>query len=263
MKIFNPEKFRARPAAILLDIDNTLYAYAPAHAAAWKAVRDKLRAAHSLPLDDFDRAASEARLAVKERLGPTAASHSRLLYLQRTLEAMGLGSHVLVALDLEQTYWRNFMANAALFDGVSEFLDDARLAQIPVVAVTDLTAQIQFRKLVYWEIGHLFEYVVTSEEAGFDKPHEAPFRIALEKLGLNGRPVDGAVWMIGDDAEKDVIGARNAIGAATIQKLHRGVAPGRGPAAPDASFESFSNLRESAASLLTRPLSAENPSMSG
>lgn len=252
MKIFNPEKFKARPAAILLDIDNTLYAYAPAHAAAWEAVRDKLRAAHSLPLADFDKAADDARLAVKERLGPTAASHSRLLYLQRALETMGLGSRALVALDLEQTYWRNFMAGAALFDGVSEFLDDVRLARIPLVAVTDLAAQIQFRKIVYWEIEHLFDYVVTSEEAGFDKPHEAPFRLALEKLGLNRRGADGAVWMIGDDAEKDIKGARSAIGAATIQKLHRGVTLGRGPAAPDASFEMFSGLQEFSAPLFTK-----------
>lgn len=252
MKIFDPEKFKAPPAAILLDIDNTLYAYAPAHAAAWKAVRDKLRTSHSLPLDDFDKAAAEARLAVKERLGPTAASHSRLLYLQRTLEAMGLGSRALVSLDLEQTYWRSFMANAALFDGVSEFLDDVRLAQIPTVAVTDLTAHIQFRKIVYWEVDHFFDYVVTSEEAGFDKPHEAPFRLALEKLGLNGRPSGGAVWMIGDNAEKDIVGARNAIGAATIQKLHRGVAPARGPAAPDANFETFPELGEFATPLFTQ-----------
>lgn len=252
MKIFNPEKFKARPAAVLLDIDNTLYAYAPAHAAAWKAVRHKLRTAHALPLDDFDKAADDARLAIKERLGPTAASHSRLLYLQRMLEAMGLGSRALVALDLEQTYWRSFMANAALFDGLNEFLDDVRLAQIPMVAVTDLAAQIQFRKIVYWEIEHFFDYVVTSEEAGFDKPHEASFLLALEKLGLNRRAAGATVWMIGDNAEKDIVGARNAIGAATVQKLHRGVAPGRGPAAPDANFETFRDLREFASSLFKK-----------
>ena len=252
MKIFDREKFRTPPAAILLDIDNTLYPYAPAHATAWTAVRDKLRAAHSLPLDDFDKAAADARLSVKERLGATAASHSRLLYLQRTLEAMGLGSRAFVALDLEQTYWRSFMASASLFDGVSEFLDDLRLARIPVVAVTDLAAQIQFRKIVYWDLEHFFDYLVTSEEAGFDKPHEAPFRLALEKLGLNRGDAGGALWMIGDDAEKDMEGARNAIGAATIQKLHRGVAQGRGPRAPDASFENFGDLREFAASLFAK-----------
>ena len=249
MKIANPGKFAARPEAVLLDIDNTLYAYAPAHASAWQAVRGKARGAWSLPLDDFDKAAADARLAVKERLGRTAASHSRLLYMQRTLETMGLGSRTLIALDLEQTYWRRFMAGTTLFEGVREFLDDARLAKIPVAAVTDLTAQIQLRKIVYWELEHFFDYVVTSEEAGFDKPHDAPFLLALEKLGLDREAVDGAVWMIGDDAGKDIEGARNAIGAATLQKLHRGVAPGRGSAAPDATFETFRDLREFAAPL--------------
>ena len=81
------------------------------------------------------------------------------------------------------------------------------------------------------------------------RPHDAPFLLALEKLGLGRGLVDGAVWMIGDNAGKDIEGARNAIGAATLQKLHRGVAPGRGSAAPDASFETFGDLRGFAAPL--------------
>ena len=156
------------------------------------------------------------------------------------LEIMGLGSQVLLALDFEQTYWRTFLANAVLFDDVKELLDDFRLLGIPTAIVTDLTAQIQFRKVVYFGLDHHFNYIVTSEEAGFDKPHKAPFLIALEKM----QPKGNCIWMIGDNPINDIRGSKESINAITFQKIHEGVELGLGQNAPDVSFSDFRNLRE-------------------
>ena len=239
MKIYKEERFTRLPDAFLFDTDNTLYPYDPAHAAAQKAVRDKVVSTFSIAPEDFDRAFKDARQQVKTRLKHTASSHSRLIYLQRMLEIMGLGSQVLLALDFEQTYWRTFLSNAVLFDGVKELLDDIRLLGIPTAIVTDLTAQIQFRKVVYFGLDHYFDYIVTSEEAGFDKPHEAPFQIALEKM----QPKGDCIWMIGDSAVNDIRGAREKINAVTLQKLHAGVDIGTDANAPDASFSDYNALR--------------------
>jgi len=240
MKINNPSRFTRLPDAFLFDTDNTLYPYDPAHAAAQKAVRDKVASTFSITPEEFDEAFKEARNQVKTRLKHTAASHSRLLYLQRMLEIMGLGSQVLLALDFEQTYWRTFLSNAVLFDGVKELLDDIRLLGIPTAIVTDLTAQIQFRKVVYFGLDYYFDYIVTSEEAGFDKPHEAPFQIALEKM----RPKGDCIWMIGDNPVNDIRGAREKINAVTLQKIHVGAVSGVEVTQPDASFNDFSDLRK-------------------
>ena len=245
MKIYSTGRFDRLPDAILFDTDNTLYPYDPAHAAAQRAVRDKVVSTFSIKPEEFDRAFKEARRQVKERLRHTASSHSRLLYLQRMLEIMGLGSQVLLALDFEQTYWRTFLSNAVLFDDVKEFLDDLRLLGISTAIVTDLTAQIQFRKVVYFGLDHYFDYIVTSEEAGHDKPHEAPFQIALEKM----RPQGDCVWMIGDNPINDIRGGREKINAVTLQKLHDGVSLGEGENAPDASFGEFGELRRLVARL--------------
>ena len=239
MKIFKPEQFTRLPDAILFDTDNTLYPYDPAHAAALKAVRDKVTRTFSIEPEAFDKAFNEARNQVKSRLKHTAASHSRLLYLQRMLEIFGLGSQVLLALDFEQTYWRTFLSNAVLFDGVKEILDDLRLMGIPTAIITDLTAQIQFRKVVYFGLDHHFDYIVTSEEAGFDKPHEAPFKIALEKM----RPKGDCIWMIGDNPVNDIRGGREKINAVTLQKTHEYTELGTGENAPDAAFNDFGELR--------------------
>jgi putative hydrolase of the HAD superfamily len=239
VKINNPERFTRLPDAFLFDTDNTLYPYDPAHAAAQLAVREKVAKTFSISPEDFDKAFNEARVQVKKRLKHTASSHSRLLYLQRMLEIMGLGSQVLLALDFEQTYWRTFLSNAILFEGVKDLLDDIRLLGIPTAIVTDLTAQIQFRKVVYFGLDQYFDYIVTSEEAGFDKPHEAPFQIALEKMRPNG----DCIWMIGDNPVNDIRGGREKINAVVLQKLHSGVELGTQENAPDASFNDFASLR--------------------
>jgi len=245
VKINNQELFVRLPDAFLFDTDNTLYPYDPAHAAAQKAVRDKVVSTFSMSNEDFDQAFKEARNQVKARLKNTASSHSRLLYLQRMLEIMGLGSQVLLALDFEQTYWRTFLSNAFLFDEVKGLLDDIRLLGIPTAIVTDLTAQIQFRKVVYFGLDNYFDYIVTSEEAGFDKPHEAPFQIALQKM----RPKGDCIWMIGDNPVNDIRGARQNINAVTLQKIHDGVELGTDANAPDASFNEFTALRKLIAKL--------------
>jgi putative hydrolase of the HAD superfamily len=239
IQITNQSCFTRLPDAVLFDTDNTLYPYDPAHIAAQEAVKRKVMSTFSISAADFDSAFSEARTQIKTRLGQTASSHSRLLYLQRMLEIMGLGSQVLLALDFEQTYWRTFLANADLFDDVKELLDDLRLLGIPTAIVTDLTAQIQFRKVVYFGLDHYFNFIVTSEEAGFDKPHAAPFQIALKKM----QPKGDCIWMIGDNPVNDIRGGREKINAITLQKLHDGVILGDGINAPDASFKEFKELR--------------------
>ena len=240
MKIFNHKRFKCLPDAILFDTDNTLYPYDPAHKVAQDAIRSKAVRMFSISEKEFDSAFATARHDVKNRLNQTASSHSRLLYIQRMLEIMGLGSQVLLALDLEQTYWRTFLSNAVLFDGVKELLDDIRLLGIPTAIVTDLTAQIQFRKVVYFGLDHYFDYIVTSEEAGYDKPHKAPFKIAVEKMRPNGE----CIWMIGDNPLNDIRGAREHIDAVTLQKIHAGLECGSGNEKPDLVFDDYRDLNQ-------------------
>ncbi len=208
----------SRPKVVLLDFDNTLYEYEPAHEAAMSAVRVKGHQLVGVGSREFDRLFERARGEVKGRLGAVASAHSRLLYFQRLIELLGLKTQPLLTLDLEQTYWRSFLGKAALVSGVSEFLDELQLQGVPKALVTDLTAQIQFRKLVYFKLDECFDAVVTSEEAGTEKPDPAPFLLALQKLGVGCQPNE--VWMIGDSVEKDLEPAKRHLGATTFLVSH-------------------------------------------
>ncbi|MBM3554362.1 MAG: HAD family hydrolase [Alphaproteobacteria bacterium] len=234
-----PDRLRNRPTAVLIDLDNTLYPYAPAHAAAMSQTTAKAARLLGIEPPVFSEAAAAARDEVKTRIGTVAASHSRLLYFQRAIERLGLKSQPLLALDLEQTYWRTFLAASRLFPEAKALLDDIRAAGVAVALVTDLTTQIQFRKLVYWGLDHAFDHVVTSEEAGADKPGEAPYLLAKAKLGAAAE----RIWMVGDDPVADIEGSRRILGAATVQKRHEGVRIAVGEAGPDAVFDDFADLR--------------------
>jgi len=237
LSIWSDDKFKQCPGAILLDLDNTIYSYEIAHTTALKTARAKASVALAIAPGDFDSLYEKARAEVKARLGRTGASHNRLIYFQRLIELAELGTQVLAALDLEQTYWRSFLGAARAFNNVLDFLDDVRGANVPVTVVSDLTTQIQLRKIVHFGLDHRIDYVVTSEEAGEDKPARSIFDLALQKNG----PISGPVWVIGDDPVSDVQGAR-AIGAVALQKLHAGVTPANPRA--DATFDEFSELQK-------------------
>ena len=207
-----------KPQAIIFDTDNTLYPYKPAHKAATKAVEIKACDLLGISLEKFNKAFITARLEVKVQLNKTASSHSRLLYYQRTIEILGLNTQILMTLDLEQTYWRTFLANCRLFPEVKEFILDLKNEGVVTAIITDLTAQIQFRKIIYFGLDNYFDYVVTSEEAGADKPSKEPFEIVLKKLQISSENI----WMIGDNANADIMGA-SQFNMLTLQKKHQGV----------------------------------------
>jgi HAD superfamily hydrolase (TIGR01549 family) len=226
------------PKAIIFDTDNTLYPYLPAHKEATRAVENKVEKQLGIDKLIFRDAYTEAREEIKLRLGHVASSHSRLLYMQITIEKLELGTRILTTLDLEQTYWRTFLSNCKLFPGVLEFIQILKSKGVITANITDLTAQIQFRKLVYFGLDEFFDYVVTSEEAGADKPDSRPFEVAFEKLKIN--PKD--IWMVGDDPKSDMLGA-GKMGLKKIQKVHDGIEVIKtGIAKPDLIFSDYSEL---------------------
>jgi HAD superfamily hydrolase (TIGR01549 family) len=237
LNINRRDQFTKKPAAIIFDTDNTLYPYDYPHKMATKAVEDKAVKLLDVDRKTFSECFATARQSVKKQLKSTASSHSRLLYFQKTVEALGLKTQVLLTLDLEQTYWRTFLSHTKLFPGIRELILSVRRNDINTAVVTDLTAQIQFRKLSYFGLDDGFDFVVTSEEAGEDKPGRDPFELALLKLGV----APSACWMIGDDASTDIAGA-SALGITSIQKRHDGVAVYDGKAGPDMIIDSFEDL---------------------
>lgn len=210
------------PVAVFFDLDHTLYDYDLAHRPAMLAMERRAIELHHVPPDAFRPAFDAARAATKARLGTAAASHSRLLYAQGLLEGVHDRPCLAAALDLERHYWSVFLDHATLFPGMRAVIDALGSHGVPRAIVSDLTTSIQFRKLLHFELEHSFEAVVTSEEAGADKPDPRMMALAAEKLGVS---TDRRVWVIGDAVSKDGKAARQLPDAVFVHWADRVTRP--------------------------------------
>ena len=187
--------------ALLLDIDNTLYDYNSTHAIAKKRVIEFCKNQFSIDETTLSKAYDKARKKVHIELSETAASHNRLLYFQKMCEILTLNP-LEYSFKLYNIYWDTFLENITPFDGVYELLEQYKNK---ICLVTDLTAHIQYRKIEKLKLNEYCQAVVTSEEAGKEKPHPYMFMLALQKLDLKA----SEVCMIGDSFKKDIFGATN------------------------------------------------------
>lgn len=239
MNIRSPEKLLYCPDVVLLDLDNTLYDYESAHKYALEKVKENIQNLLGITQALFYEQYNEAKKAVKQQLGTVAASHSRLLYFQKFFELSGFKTQLRMSLQLEQCYWHHLITEAELFNGVDALLSEIKMRHIPIIVVTDLTAQIQFRKLIALGVDGYVDYVVTSEEAGAEKPSSIPYDLALKKVSIKQYPL---VWMIGDDSSADIEGAKAACNAVTFQKINVGQPLSKVLSIADVCFESFEQL---------------------
>jgi HAD superfamily hydrolase (TIGR01549 family) len=186
---------------ILLDIDNTLYDYNSTHLFAKNKVLEFCVDNFSIDKQNIEKDYNIARKKVHIELSETASSHNRLLYFQKMCELLEINP-LKYSFDIYNIYWDNFLDFMTPFDSIYDVLEKY---QDKICLVTDLTAHIQYRKIKKLKLEKYCNNIVTSEEAGKEKPHPYMFMLAMQKLNLNSNQV----CMIGDSFKKDIFGASN------------------------------------------------------
>lgn len=219
--------------AILFDLDNTLYDYGPAHKKAlyevYKIFNKKIQ---KITREKFTRLFNLSKTEIHQELSGTASSHNRVLYFQRLIEKTHNTINPKIILQLYGCYWDSFLKRMKLRKGVLETLKELKKQDIKIVLVSDLTALIQLRKIHKLGITPYIDFLVTSEEAGSEKPHLIMFLLAIKKLEM--LPED--VIFVGDSKNKDISGA-NAAGMDTVW-----ITQGRNPPKKDKQDYSIPNF---------------------
>lgn len=187
---------------ILFDLDDTLYPtshiYESALSASWTEFKRQTRM--DLTFDEFKNSYELAKKKTKPPLLNTAASHNRLIYFKRLTEHFLKKTQPTVILALNKAYSSvypqiDFSETASVLKKLSE---KNRLA-----VITNHTCVTQLEKLAGLETKHdfTFEFVLTSEEAGIEKPDVKIFKEALLRFGS---PDPKSVVMVGDSFEADI-----------------------------------------------------------
>jgi putative hydrolase of the HAD superfamily len=202
---------------LLLDLDDTLYAFAPVEKRARTAVYAAIARDLNLPESRAAELYDAARTRVMERLGTRASAHSRLLFLHELVATVG--APLPLARVWERIFWGESLVAMQPYPEARPLLEAWRAAGHRTAIVTDLMLSIQFDKLERLGLLELVDAIVASEEVPLDKPAPEIFELAWSRLGV---PRERCV-MVGDNDARDGVGAR-ALG---IPFVHvRGSDPG-------------------------------------
>jgi len=192
--------------AVLFDLDNTLYDYEAPHKKALKVVYGVLKNEINISFVKFSRLYKISKAEIHRELTGSASSHNRVLYFQRLIEKTHSTVDPSVILKLYSAYWDTLLKNMKLGKGVLATLKELKKRGLKVGIVSDLTTHIQLRKIHKLRITKYVDVLVTSEEAGSEKPHAIMFLLALNKLDVS--------WhdsiFVGDNSVNDIEGA-NAV----------------------------------------------------
>jgi putative hydrolase of the HAD superfamily len=117
-------------------------------------------------------------------------------------------------------------------------LDRLRGRGVPLALLTNGDARMQREKIERFDLARYFDVVVIEGEFGAGKPDARVFRHALAALAAE----PARTWMIGDNLEWDVAGARGVgVGAVWIDRAGQGL-PAETPARPDRIIASLAEL---------------------
>lgn len=191
--------------AIVFDLDNTIYDYDKCHEKAMTELKIACMNQFTISEHVFEENFEYAKKLVKKRLENTGSSHNRMLYIQSFLELIG-EKPAIYALDLYNVYWDTMLANMIPFPYVIPLFIELKKKNIKIAVLTDLTVHIQHRKLKKLGIAQYVDVLVTSEEAGVEKPDLKMFKLVKEKLNMKSEEL----FMVGDSKKKDIQGAETA-----------------------------------------------------
>ena len=165
---------------IIFDLDNTFYNYEPTHQKALVSVFENQNFFKDENL--FNHEYEKTKNIVQNRLISSPSKHSKLLYFKEMFEGILTLSEISL---LEEIYWNSFIQYADIY-----------------VLCTNQNTQIQLNKISSWGLD-LFDFVITSEEVGYEKPNKLFFNYVEEKL----QKIDVSsfkVYALGDDLENDI-----------------------------------------------------------
>jgi len=196
--------------ALLFDLDDTLYGYAPGNAAGLAAAHGVLDDAIGVPAERFHEVHDRVRLELARRLRGQAASHNRVLFFKEIVTELAGPRRSALACEMFDRYWSAFFDGMRPAEAAHEVLAELS-ADYPLALVSNHTTDIQLRKVVRLGFDRYFSAIVTSEEMGVEKPAPIVFQTALDRLGTKV----GEAVMIGDDPKRDIGGAQ-AVGLRAI-----------------------------------------------
>ena len=190
---------------IIFDIDGTLYSFKDSNKAALDSLREYCAENFGWSSEEFDEKHLAVQHEIYEDLGYNGSCRDRMLRYQKMLEQSGLPLYP-HAVKLYELYWRKMIDSLSPDGERTEVFKTLKAKGLRIGIGSDMTPYIQMLKLERMEILQYIDFVVTSEEAGLEKPELPIFNMCLRKAKCEANEC----LFIGDDLKKDYQGAISA-----------------------------------------------------
>jgi len=197
---------------LLFDLDDTLYDYSKAHEEALKSAEKRfLQSEKKLSPQAFQLLFAQSRQEIISEYAGTSAAHSRSLFFERMLWKLKRKIHLPFIYEMTTMYWTTFFDHMKAFEGAEKLLKRLKEHGTKIGVVTNLSVDIQMKKLHTLGFHNYIDVLVTSEHAGREKPHPATIYEALSRLSA----IKEDSILVGDSLEED-IEAANAVGIDSV-----------------------------------------------
>jgi HAD superfamily hydrolase (TIGR01509 family) len=195
------------PAAVLFDLDDTLFDHAYAARTALTRVHGMHECFASGAFDEFEAAHGRCLEALHERVlaGEIGIDQARLERFRRLFARAGVAPDDDRLAATASAYRSSYLDARRPVEGARDLLA-ALKPRVRIGIVSNNLLEEQLGKIKLCELDPYVDALVVSEEAGVAKPDPRIFAIALERLGCAGPEA----VMIGDSWAADVQGARAA-----------------------------------------------------
>ena len=190
---------------VIFDIDNTLYDFDHANLNALDALGDYAQEHFGWEKASFIERNRDMMRKMHEKMGDVSAYHNRVIRFQNMLEEAGLPLYP-HALAMYGLYWDTVLKRAVISPGAAETMKELKERELQIGIGTDMTTWIQLRKLETLGLLTYVDFLVSSEEAGVEKPHRELFELCAAKAGCE----PSECLFIGDSLARDYHGALNA-----------------------------------------------------
>jgi len=184
--------------AIFFDIDDTLYDTSGFAKLARKAALNVMIDA-GLPLKS-----EEAYVLLREIIDEYGSNYDKHFNIL-TKRVFGEERPLLIALGMI-TYHNVKFALLRLFPQTTRTLIYLKKQGYDLGVISNGITIKQWEKLIRLDLHHFFDHVITSEEAGVEKPDKRIFEVALDKMGSKAEES----VMIGNKFSEDIMGALNS-----------------------------------------------------
>ena len=190
--------------SVIFDLDNTLYDFSYSNEFALNALREYTKKNFGWTAEEFDEKHLASQHEIYSQLGYNGSCRDRMLRYQKMLERSSL-SFFPHAVNMYELYWNTLIHSVSPHEGAEEVMKALKNIGIKIGIGSDMIPYIQMLKLERMELLRYVDFMVTSEEAGEEKPSEKFFQMCLNKAGFEKTEC----LFLGDDFRKDYEGAKN------------------------------------------------------